>query len=903
MISIYFSFATYSRKKFLLFIFIAFGITLYSQQTYIVNTVSDLEDANLNDNFCADLNGECSLRAAIQNTNLTVETDYIHFNIPGEQVHTVLLSENLPIITETVLLDATTQPGYSWEFPKVVIDGSNIELIEVFEETPRELAPSGFILMGNSSGSLIKGFVLGGFGLVKEDDNGETVEYYLGIAIHILNTGNHLIQGNYIGVKADGFTPFKNVFGITTHSLDNYPNSNNNQIGGIARGEINVIGGSWRSGILLGYKSGKNKIVGNYLGLSSFGNQSINNSYGISVTYPSYENIIHDNFVAGNRIGIHLVGGNNTVYNNVIGLNKEKSDVIPNNYGVAVKNSKNLVGLPNSGNLISGNRVGVVLYEDESIYTTTQDNSIQYNFIGTDESGLNSIPNQTGIIVSGINCFENSISNNIISGNLGNGISIEQGSNKNSFFANLVGININGTALGNGESGFRISGKDNILGGIYPEQSNSIAFNAKAAISVIDSINVINNKISSNKIFSNGFGVDLADDTFTTNDENDQDEGPNRLQNFPELFAANFTESSLDLEYMIDSDPQRSSYPLTIEIFKSDGNRQGKEFLGTFIVTEKDLPKGRFKSNLYKILNLSPGINLTDGDLILATATDSNGNTSEFSSEISVSITGNCTQETWYSDADGDGFGNALSTKDSCSQPEGYILDNTDCDDNNAQVFPGALDDTVDGIDQDCDGTDGPDSLCTGSDVLLISETCSNVSNIYWNIENPGTCETTGRWELRKSSSTGDSFGTFSLAGGESIQVVSGTVSKGKTQIVVYWNDNNGLELSTNQNASGIECSAAAQAFHSESSNELFVSPNPITEEGIGIYFTEPVNGGTLQVKIYNSSGNLIVSENQTVYTGSTSITLKTDHSSWLEGVYILNASLNGVSYQTQFIK
>ncbi|MFO7962810.1 MAG: MopE-related protein [Desulfobacterales bacterium] len=61
-------------------------------------------------------------------------------------------------------------------------------------------------------------------------------------------------------------------------------------------------------------------------------------------------------------------------------------------------------------------------------------------------------------------------------------------------------------------------------------------------------------------------------------------------------------------------------------------------------------------------------------------------------------------QNIYYQDADGDGYGDPMNSIQDCSAPSGYVTDNTDCDDTDASVNPGAAEVCDDGIDNDCDG-------------------------------------------------------------------------------------------------------------------------------------------------------------------------------------------------------
>jgi hypothetical protein len=62
----------------------------------------------------------------------------------------------------------------------------------------------------------------------------------------------------------------------------------------------------------------------------------------------------------------------------------------------------------------------------------------------------------------------------------------------------------------------------------------------------------------------------------------------------------------------------------------------------------------------------------------------------------------------FYTDGDGDGFGDPASVIEACTTPAGAVDQAGDCDDGAIGTNPAALDIPQDTLDQDCDGADAP---------------------------------------------------------------------------------------------------------------------------------------------------------------------------------------------------
>ena len=414
--------------------------------THTVNSTGDGTDATPGDAIC-DTGGtnsagdpECTLRAAIEESNAFSTVDIINFAMPATEaghsggVWTISPGSALPDLSDQVTIDGSTQPGWTTT-PVVEING-----------TSAGGTTDGLRITADDV--MVRSLAINRFGA-------DGIELVSGAA-------NAVIAGNHIGLDAGGTIDRGNG----ARGIDLGSGSGPTTVGGTAPADRNVISGNTSDGIII-FASDGNTIIGNYLGTDVTGNApQPNDADGIAMGSTSANNTIGQagsgNVLSGNgNDGFEndATGANNTVQANTIGLGVDGTTVVANGrYGVVIYNGANNTMIGGSGagegNVISGNTQSGVIIDGNSNPATTA-NTIAGNLIGTDATGSLDKGNGT----YGIHFFAGANGNtiggstaahgNVISGNgSGEGGVYITGTTTSGNIVrnNFVGVNETGTA-------------------------------------------------------------------------------------------------------------------------------------------------------------------------------------------------------------------------------------------------------------------------------------------------------------------------------------------------------------------------------------------------------------------------------------------------------------------------
>ncbi|MBI4311724.1 MAG: CSLREA domain-containing protein [Chloroflexi bacterium] len=206
---------------------------------------------------------------------------------------------------------------------------------------------------------------------------------------------------------------------------------------------------------------GGNQIEGNFIGTDITGKVAAGNgSFGIVIN-GSPGNIVGGtsaearNLISGNAYNnVLLISDGNLVLGNLIGPDATGNDALGKSTfgGIEIRGGhENLVGGP-ARNVISGNGGAGIYLQDHA-----SGNALEGNFIGTDPTGATALGNLgPGVLIE--RATDNLVEGNVISGNKNHGVLIRQSAG-NAVLGNLIGLDATGTtALGNESSGVVIVG-------------------------------------------------------------------------------------------------------------------------------------------------------------------------------------------------------------------------------------------------------------------------------------------------------------------------------------------------------------------------------------------------------------------------------------------------------------
>jgi hypothetical protein len=255
-------------------------------------------------------NGAGSLRAVLTWANSNPGKDTVIFKIPttdpgynsSTNSFTIQPLSALPQITDSVIIDGTTQPGFS-DRPVIELDGSNVTVDGLY------------ISAGNST---VRGLTINRFGVD---------------GIRLIGNGGNIIEGNFIGTDVTGTQDLGNLFsGISVWTP-------NNIIGGKTVKARNIISGNDNDGIYInGLNANSNLIQGNYLGSDVTGTKDLGNTNSGVAIWDARNNTVGGtdieagNLILGNgRNGVFITGsgaiGNGILSNSISANDRQGIDL------------------------------------------------------------------------------------------------------------------------------------------------------------------------------------------------------------------------------------------------------------------------------------------------------------------------------------------------------------------------------------------------------------------------------------------------------------------------------------------------------------------------------------------------------------------------------------------------
>ena len=538
----------------------------------VVNSTGDAPDAVPGDGTCETATaGECTLRAAIEETNAVPGADTISFAVPGSGVRRISPLTPLPFLSG-VTIDGYTQPGSS---PNTLARGSNAVLkIELYGGAVPGVSDA-FGLVVTTPDTVIRGLVINGYG------NG-------GSSIYALNAPGLIVEGNFIGTDASGTTAIPNTYGMRLE--ENAVLGGTYRVGGTAPARRNVISGNAIG--VTGWRQGTTGLVveGNLIGTNAAGTGAIGNNIGV-LTLGAFSNA----FVGGTA-----PGAGNVISGNQIGVNVRES--VAHVLG-------NLIGTDVTGLAPLGNVVGINVVNEYGFFPSTF--ALPPAAIGD------------GTVAG----------RNVIAASATDAVQVQ--SLKADVRGNYIGVGADGTTpMGNGGGvligipGWALTGPSTV-GGNGPGDGNVIAHSR--VYGVVVNGTWTGNRIIGNRIFdTGGMGIDLTPSLSAlgaTLNHVGTVAGPNNFQNFPVVSLAVANPASVRVAGTLEGVAGQN---IQIDVYRSTSCNastfgEGETHLGSFPVTFTANGKLEFDQTV-------PAPSAVEG-FITTTATDLSptGGTSEFS--------------------------------------------------------------------------------------------------------------------------------------------------------------------------------------------------------------------------------------------------------------------------------